>query len=209
MSAVPGAQGATGAQLLEGQFEMQFGLSLEKDLLSWLGDIAFFAQGNAVSSFGGGAVIQATDPKAAAAAMPKIKAALERAGAPVVPLDLGQFEGFSIQDKGMAEPINFVLADQRVLIVFGDNATLAALGSDPALASDANFTAARDGLGDGFSVAGYLDMARAVSIIDSEIPTDPAYDNDVKPFLEHLSYAVFGSKREGDRLLTRAVIGVK
>ena len=209
MGAMPGAPPGGGTEFLEGQLQMQFGLSLQDDLLSWLGDVAFFASGNSVRSIGGGVVIEATDPDRAAKAMPKIKAALERSGAPIKPLDMGTFDGFSLQDRSMPEPINFVLADQRVLIIYGEVATLAALGSDPSLAGTDEFSAAEASLGDGFSVAGYVDISSIVSIFEKEAPSDPVYEEDVKPILDRFSFVVFGSRTDGDRLLTRAVIGVR
>lgn len=209
MGAMPGAPPGAGIQMLEGQLEMQFGLSLQEDLLSWLGDVAFFARGSSVESIGGGVVIRATDPARAADAMPKIEAALQRSGAPVKPLDLGQFDGFSIQDKAMPEAINFVLADERVLIVYGRDATLAALGTDPSLAGNETFGAAKAGLGEGFAVAGYMDFQSIVALFEDQASSDPVYDNDVKPFLDRFSFVVFGSRTEGDRLVTRAVIGVR
>lgn len=209
MGAMPGAPPGAGAQMLEGQLEMQFGLSLQEDLLSWLGDVAFFARGSSVDSIGGGVVIRATDPARAATAMPKIKAALQRSGAPVKPLGLGEFDGFSIQDKTIPETINFVLADERVLIVYGRDATLAALGSDPSLAGNENFAAAKAGLGDGFAVAGYVDFQNIVALFENQASSDPVYENDVKPFLDRFAFVVFGSRTEGDRLVSRVVIGVR
>ncbi|MEA2517538.1 MAG: hypothetical protein QOG16_1376 [Actinomycetota bacterium] len=201
--------GAPSMEMIEGQVQSATGLSLKEDVLSWLGDVAFFVRGGDVRSIGGGVVIKATDPAAAAKAMTKIKAALEKSGAPVVPLDMGNFDGFSIKDRFMPESINFVLADQRVVIAYGDDTTLAALGSDPSLSGDDDFVAAKAGLGDGFTVAGFVDVAGIVELFDKEASSDPVYRNNVKPYLDRISFVVFGSHLQDGRLLTRAVIGVQ
>jgi hypothetical protein len=207
--AMPGAAPGGGTEVFESEFEVQFGLSLREDLLSWIGDIALFAEGTQLRSLGGGFVIEALDPAKAAQALPKIRAALDRGGAPVKPLGLDGFEGFSLQDRSMPQSINVVAADDRVLVVYGRAATLAALGADPSLGGTEGYAAAQAGLGDGFSVSGYLDIAPVLDLIRSASGADPAYENGVKPFLTPLSYVVFGTRVDGDRVVARVVIGVE
>lgn len=206
---MPGAAPGAGTEMIEGAFELQFGLSLRDDLLSWIGDVGLFAEGTQLRSLGGGAVIRATDPERAASALPKIKAALERSGAPVKPLGFGEFEGFALQDETMPQPINFVLADERVLIVYGRDATLAALGSDPSLGGTEGFAAAKASLGDGFTVSGYLDVDRILELVTAVSGPSASYNADVKPFLDPLSLVVFGSRTDGERVVSRVVIGVR
>lgn len=209
MDAVPGAPPGAGLEMIDQQFQAQFGLSLQEDVLSWLGDVAVFARGDSVESIGGGVVIRASDPARAAAALPKIKAALQKGGVPIKPLDMGGFEGFSIQDKAMPEAINVALADERVLIVYGRDSTLAALGSDPSLAGSESFTAAKSSLGDGFAVIGFLDIGSIVGLFESAASSDPIYQNNVKPYLDRLSSVAIGSKKDGDHTVTRVVISVR
>jgi hypothetical protein len=199
--------GGANPEMIEGAFELQFGLSLQDDLLSWIGDIAFFASGKGARSLGGGAVIQATDPERAAASLPKIEAALERNGVPIKPLGFGEFDGFSVKDRSMPEPIFVVAADERVIIAYGRNATLAALGSDPSLGGTEGFAAAKTSLGDGFAVSGYLDLERIVKLV-GDFPG--AYGDVVAgPFLDPLDFVVFGTRSEGAETIARMVIGVR
>jgi hypothetical protein len=128
---------------------------------------------------------------------------------PVKPLGLGGFEGFRIQDRAMPDAVHVIAADERVLIVYGRGATLAALGSDPNLGSTDGFTRARDSLGDGLTVSAYADIATIVSLIESALPADEMYEANVRPFLDPLTHFVVGSKIEGDRTIARLVIGVR
>jgi Protein of unknown function (DUF3352) len=197
-------------QFLMDQFRAQTGLDLEQDVLSWMGDAAFFISGDTVPTLGGGAVIGSKDPARSSEALKKIEAALRQAGAPTRPLGLGEFEGFAVRDRGMPDSVNVVAADERVLVIYGRDATLAALGSDPSLAGNETFQAASEGLGEGFGVVGYVDLASVIDLVSGAAgPLDPAYEADVKPFLDPLTYLVFGSRVEGDRSITRVVIGAR
>lgn len=197
-------------QLLMDQFRAQTGLDLEKDVLSWMGDTAFFLSGDGITSLGGGAVIDSKDPAGSSAALEKIGRALRRAGVPVGPLGFGEFEGFAIRAENAPDAVNVVDADERVLVIYGRNAAAAALGSDPSLAGNETYQAATDGLGDGFGVVAYVDVATVIDLLaGASGAVDPSYEADVEPFLDPLSYLVFGSKIEGDRSITRVVIGAR
>jgi hypothetical protein len=204
------APGMSPEVIAEG-FQAQTGLDLDQ-LLGWIGDVAVFVEGSAPDALAGGAVIRSTDPGASADAMDPIADALATNGVPVEPLGLGSFEGFRIQDRSMPEGIHVIAADERVVIVYGREAALAALGSDPNLGSTEGFTAATAALGDGFAVSGYADIGAVVRVVEGALGTggeDALYDARVRTFLDPLSFFVVGSKVEGDRTMARLVIGVR
>jgi hypothetical protein len=41
------------------------------------------------------------------------------------------------------------------------------------------------------------------------LASDPSYDQDVKQWLDPLTYVVFGAQQDGDTQISRLVIGVK
>ncbi len=49
------------AAIAQEQLRSQFGIDLERDVFSWVGDVAFFVRGDTLDTVDGGAVIQVTD----------------------------------------------------------------------------------------------------------------------------------------------------
>lgn len=195
--------------LIEG-FEAQLGIDLERDLFSWMGDAAFFASGATLQTVQGGAVLEATDPRAARQALTRIKSAIERAGGPVRGLGKWRsYDGFALRESGMPEPINFVAAADRVLVIYGDAATGRALGSDPSLAGNDTFEAARAALGDDFALNAFVDLQAIVSLADAAGLDDSEFGDEIDPWVEPLSFVSVGGRLEGETIVQRLVIGVR
>jgi hypothetical protein len=204
------AAGGMSPEDLDAQFEAQTGLDLREDLLSWMGDAGLFVSGTDPLSVGGGVVIESSDPATSSATIDQLATLLEQQGIATEPLSAGGAEGFAvpIPDAWLTERV-VVLAGERVVIAYGEDAAVKALeGSDPLSESEA-FQTATEGLGDEFTASGYLDvdaiqeLAEAVGASQS-----PEYEENVKPWLEPFSYVTFGSRENGDRLVQRLVIGI-
>ena len=204
------ASGADPSQL-EQQFEAQTGLNFQDDIVGWMGDLGVFVQGSDLTTVGGGIVIESKDPATSAATLKRIGELIEgQAGARLRPLTLPGVEGFSIQEPGMPQPINFVAAD-RVVIAYGNEATQAALGSGDTLDDSPTFQAASSALGDGFSTSAYFDIAAIVTFAEAAggFSGEETYQADVKPWLDPLSFVAAGSKVEDGRTTQRFIIGVE
>ena len=102
-----------------------------------------------------------------------------------------------------------VLAGERVVIAYGEEAAVSALeGSDPLSESEA-FQNATEGLGDDFTAAGYFDVDAMQELAEAAGASQfPEYEEEVKPWLEPFTYVTFGSRENGGRLVQRLVIGI-
>jgi hypothetical protein len=207
-----GASGLPGLtpDVLSQQLEQEFGINIERDFLSWMGDIGVFVEGTEPNSVGGGLVVESTDEDASDAAVDKIAQLLRQNGAPVQPSEFPDFGGFTIRDPEAPEAIHVIAAD-RVIAAFGKQAALDALGTDPSLGGSEGYERALDALGEGFIPSIYFDIQKIIDLI--EVGTgagfDPIYQEEVKPNLDPLTHVVFGSKVDGNTVIQRVVIGVQ
>ncbi|MGH2730251.1 MAG: DUF3352 domain-containing protein, partial [Actinomycetota bacterium] len=196
--------------VLSQQLEQQFGINIEQDFLSWMGDFAAFVEGTEPNSVGGGVVIESTDESASDTAVDKIARLLKENGAPVHASEFPDFGGFTIRDPETPEAIHVIAAD-RVIAAYGKQAALDALGTDPSLGGTEGYERALDALGQGFTPSIYLDIQKIIDLI--EVGTgagfDPIYQEEVKPNLDPLTHIVFGSKVDGDTVIQRVIIGVQ
>lgn len=191
------------------EFRTMTGLDLEQDVLSWIGDLGLFVQGTDLRSLRGGAVIETRDQQSSTQTIRTLAGLLRRFGAPVAPLDFGGFQGFSLRDPSLPDAFN-VVAAERVVIAYGNDATRAALEGRDAMKNSGMFAAAQEALGDGYVVSGIIDIGAVLELTDNLGATESkTYQEDVKPLLDPLSLLVFGSKLEGDTVLQRVIIGVR
>lgn len=195
---------------LLGGLEATLGLDVETDLLAWMGDAAFFVSGKRPDSVGGGVVIEAIDPAKARQALQRLRARAERLGAPVRGSTFDPpGEGFALKARDMPEPFNVIAADERVLAIYGDAATGFALGSDPSLAGTPTFGHARSSLGDGYALAGFVDLPALSELLERAGAMGPPLGPQIKMWTEPLSFISFGTKIEGSTTLQRVVLGVR
>lgn len=195
---------------LFGGLEATLGVDVETDLLAWMGDAAFFVSGKRPDSLRGGVVIEAIDPRKARQALQRLRARAERLGAPVRGSTFDPpGEGFALKARDMPEPFNVIAADERVLAIYGDAATGFALGSDPSLAGTPTFENARASLGDGYALAGFVDLSVLSELLERAGVMDAPYGPQIKMWTEPLSFISFGTKIEGNTSLQRVVLGVR
>jgi hypothetical protein len=195
-------------ELVEGQFRSQTGLDLRRDVLSWIGDIGLFVRGTNPQDLGGGAVIESLDPGASTRTIERLGAVARRFGAPVRPLPIAG-DGFALKEPSMSEPVLVVARGDRVAVTYGHASTLRALGSDRSLEATPEYADALDALGSDFSPGGLISVAPILELAESfGADADPVYERQVKPFLDPLAFAIFGSKLDEDTFVVRVVIGV-
>lgn len=204
-------QGGTGSPFdLDAQIEEQTGLNLREDLLSWMGDAGLFVSGTDPLAVGGGLVIESTDPATSSATVDRLAGLLLQQGIPTEPLSAGGAEGFTVEipEPGVTERV-VVLAGDRVVIAYGEDAAVDALESSDPLSESEAFQTATEGLGDDFTAAGYFDVDAMQELAEAAGAGQfPEYEEDVKPWLDPFTYVTFGSREDGGRLVQRLVIGI-
>ena len=192
-------------------FRQETGLDLEEDVLSWMGDAALFVQGTNFQEIGGGLLVESDDPDATRNSLAKVRDRIEADGAPTSDAERGGLEGFSIQ-AGAPAPI-YALAGDRFVVTYGDKATDDLLDPDETLGDDETFQAAADALGDGYAPSLYVDFDGLQTIIEFAQSfsgtVDETYQQDVKPWLDPISFVVAGARQDGDRLFQTLFVGVE
>src|SRR5262249_43311183 len=126
----PDAQISVGA--LEDSLRLRTGVDISTDLLPWVGDAAVFARGSDPLNLGFGAVVEATDTNASAAAIDGVRRVLEaqsQLGVASLALTEGG-TGFSFTPSGAPDHINVVQRDDKVVVAYGDDSTDQAFGAD-------------------------------------------------------------------------------
>lgn len=228
-SGVPG-----GRERIEAEFQNETGLSLNDDLLSWMGDAGLFIQGTGPPTLSGGLVLETSDEAASARAVGVLEDFIRREAKKSGDKDLvlseptlPGVEGFAVQDGGMPQPINVVVGNGKVVVAYSDLSTQQALEADVTLGEQEQFQAAQAAIGDDFAIQGYFAMDPIQNLVEvALIPTlqtfdeetltmvpdteaQERYEKDVKPFLDPLSFFAFGSKVDGDVTVSRLVVGVE
>ncbi len=186
------------------------GLGLD-DILSWMGDVAIFVQGTNFQEMGGGVTIETSDPDATRNVIDRLRALMQRAGTPTNDVERDGFTGFSVS-QGFPAPIYALLAD-RLIITYGDKATDDAIAPDERLADDPTFRRAEEALGDGMRPALFVDVEGVMALVEfaqgfGGMQPDPTYNEDVKPWLDPLSYLIGGARTDGDRIVQAFFVGV-
>lgn len=198
--------------LLRG-LESSLGLSIEDDLLSWMGQGALFVQGRSLTDVGGGLVVTSKDPAKTKAALTKIVPLIERfSGQQVVQrAPAGADAGFRVP-LGDGAPFELLVGLKDDRFVVGVNPTLVQKtlegGSGDRLGDQAAFKAAAAKVGDGIKPAFYLDFPTVVSFLALGAGSDPSFQQ-AKPYLDAFGAIVAGAKREGDTYRSRFVLTVK
>jgi hypothetical protein len=196
-----------GAGFVEQQFKAETGLDLKRDVLSWMGDLGVSVQGSSLFDLRGGVVIESRDPRASKRAVEAVSRLLKREGAPLKPLSLPGLDGFALGDPTVPEDIN-VVADDSVVIAYGNKATLELLEPGRKLSDTKLFRRAEESLGDGFAPSAFADVPALVGLLESFGGVDETYAEEVKPLLDHVSYAVAGARLQDDKVIQRSVLGI-
>ena len=120
----------------------------------------------------------------------------------------GGGEGFTLTSGDIPKPVHLFQAKGRVVLAYGDKAAADAIDPATTLGDSADFTAARDSLGD-YDVSFFVLMQPIFDLVDS---TDVASDADwqkAKPYLEPLNALVGGTSGDGDSLSSAVKLIVK
>ncbi|MDQ3941119.1 MAG: DUF3352 domain-containing protein [Actinomycetota bacterium] len=192
-------------------FEDETGLDLEDDVLSWMGDLAFFVQGTNFQEIGGGVVLESSDPDATQRVLDRARTMLEIEGIRVTDEERDGHRGFAVS-AGIPAPI-FALAADRLVIAYGNKATDDAIAPEDKLGDDPTFQLAEAALGGDLEPSFFVNFEGVVELIEfaqgfGGVSPDPTYQRDVRPWLDPISFVVAGSRRDGDRLIQGLFVGV-
>lgn len=197
---------------IDAMFYAQTGLRLEEDILSWMGDFAVFAQGSNFQDVGSGIVVESTDPAKTAALVEKARALIVQQGIRPTPASLGGLDGFALQVPGVPAPVYF-LGGERLVIAYGEDAAEAAAGGGETLADSEAFTAAQEAVGDDFNISFFLDVDAAQAFGEAVAgftgALDETYEQDAKPIVDVFTHVVSASKKEGDTIVSKILVGVE
>jgi hypothetical protein len=207
------AGGGPAVQEAEADVETETGLALREDLLSWMGDAAIFVQGTDFQSLGGGLVVSSSDPAKTDSALDAIAERINRDEPGLLePIERDGRTGYSVQTFGLPVPIN-IFGGESLIVAVGEKATNDLLSGEGTLGESDRFADVDELLGSDLNPVFFVDIEAAVGLARNFFPADTpeaeAYETDVKPVLEHFTYAVLGVKVEGDTALQRFVVGIE
>jgi hypothetical protein len=188
----------------------QSGFDLE-EITQAIGDLGIFVTGNSESTLGGAAVIETDGSSEISNAIASIGLLLRSSGTPGVTALSGKLKGFSIRDAELGpQPLVVGTADERIVIGYGLRSAAAALqGSGKTLADSDAFGEAKSSLG-GTAISGFVDGPSAVRLVEALMPADEAEELDqVKPYLQKISYLAIGGESSGDLAKAKLILGVK
>ncbi len=202
--------GALGGAAVTGQLRQQLGLDLQQDVFSWMGDVGVFARGTSVSAVDGGLVIKITDEARAATAFGKfVGLARTRGGLNSRPVDVsGADAAFDLGLPNEPKPVVLARGKGRMVLAYGTDAAAQALQPDQPLEQGDSYAQAKTALGDGLEPSLLVSMPAIVSLVDSSGSADASWQK-AKLYLDALGMIATGTKKEGDKLRSRFVVGFK
>ena len=201
--------GALGTAAITGQLEQQTGLNLDRDVFSWLGDIAVFVRGQSLDSLQGGLAIQASDEDAAKAAIPRIVAAARRTGAPIQEADIEGAElAYTAPSPGTSAPVFLAYGSGRAVVAVGEESAQDALNPSEPLKDSAAYERGQEAI-DGVAPSFIIDYSGIVALAESAGTIDDPDYEEVRPYLEQLDVIVGGAEEDGDVLRSLFAIKVK
>lgn len=193
--------GALGGAALSGQLEQQTGINLDRDVLSWAGDLAVYVRGDSLSSLNGAVIIGAKDEPAARAALPRLVAAAKRSGAPVKATRVaGADLAFSVPAPGAPGPVVLAEGNGRVVLALGQDAAAAAIKpSGDTFGDSATFSQAKSAV-DGIEPTIVLSLPSVLKLAEGAGAASGAGYQKARPYLDKLGLVVAGSQRNGDSI---------
>jgi hypothetical protein len=202
--------GAFGGVAVTAQLQSQYGINLERDVFSWIGDIAVFARNTTRADVDGALVIEARNPANMKNAFGKLVGLMQsQGGQKVSPVSLeGAAQAFRAGTTDLGKPVVLARSDDRVVVAIGEPAASAALAPANTLADSELFGQAKEILGDDMQPAFLLSMPQLLAAVESMGETDADYAR-AKPYLEAFSVIASGGSFKDDEVRSRVAAGLK
>jgi hypothetical protein len=201
--------GALGGAAATQQLQQQYGIDLERDVFSWIGDIGLWLRGSSESDFEGGLVIDATNAGSMKSAFGKLIGLIQSQGgtkARPVKVD-GAEVAFAIDQTDLGKPVIIARSADRVVVSVGKKATTDALSPSSKLGDSELYQQSKEALG-GLEPTLLLSMPALVKAVDASGEADADWAK-AKPYLEAFTVIASGGKLDDDKLESRAVAGLK
>jgi hypothetical protein len=202
--------GAFGGAAATQQLQQRFGLDLERDVFSWIGDIALYARGTSRADIDGALVIEATNPQNMHRAFGKLVGLIQsQGGQKVNPIKVkGAAIAFASRDTDLGKPAVLARSGDRVVVALGAAAAAEALAPADKLADSELFKQGKEILGGGQEPAFLLSMPDLLTAIESMSKPDAGYAK-AKPYLQAFSEIVSGGSSKKDEVRSRVAAGLK
>ena len=202
--------GALGGAAAAQQLEQRYGIDLERDVFSWIGDVAVFVRHTTRAEVDGGLVIEARNPANMKGAFGKLVGLLQsEGGKKVSPVKVkGAALAFRAGETDLGKPVVLARSDDRVVVALGEAAAAEALAPAKKLADAPLFDQAEDILGDDVEPDILLSMPDLLAAIEAMGETDAEFEK-AKPYLEAFSVIASGGSFKEDEVLTRVAAGLK
>jgi hypothetical protein len=205
VDAFAGAVG--GRDTIEQQFKAATGLDLQEDVIDWMGDFGVFVRGASMSELDGALVVETNDEAASGRFLDAIERLARTQGGGQVQIS-PRGGGFTATVQGVPQPVHAFQEGGRVVFAYGERAASDAVDPGETLGDAAEFTEARESLGD-YEVSMFVLMQPIFDLVDS---TEAANDADwqaAQPYLEPLEALIGGTSGEGDDLKSAVKLIVK
>ena len=203
---------AGGRDAIEQQLKAATGLDLQEDVIDWMGDFGVFVRGTSVSELDGALIVETKDEEASGrfiSALERLAKTQGQGQVRVGPLSApGGGNGFTASGAEIPKPIHIFQKDGKVVFAYGDAAASDAVSPADKLGDSADYTAARDSLGD-YDISFFLLTKPILDLVEStEAATDADWQK-AKPYLEPLNALVGGTSGDGDSLRSAVKLIVK
>jgi hypothetical protein len=202
--------GVLGASAVTGELRGRFGIDLERDVFSWMGDAGAFVRGSEPAAIDGALVIEATDEAKAAAAFGRAVGLLRtRGGLDPQPVLVDGADGaFAVRVPGAPQPVVLARGGGRVVVALGAAAAKSALGNGSRVGDSAAYADARKALG-GYDPAGFVSVPALVVLAKAAGWATEADQQEVIRYLEPFSTLAAGAKTDGGATRSRVAAGLR
>jgi hypothetical protein len=190
-----------GREQLEQQLRTATGLDLQRDILSWIGDVGVFFDGDSKDTLGGGLVVKSKDPAASKAALTKFAAAIARTdpSTRVASARVPGAFGYELRSREVPRSIFMVQRDDKVAFTYGESQARAALG-EAGLGDSSEYKRAASGLGEGYSPLLYVGIPPILRVADAFGASDDKDYVKARPYLTILDYMIAGYSGDNGRM---------
>lgn len=206
-----GLAGVLGGAAASQQLRQQYGIDLEEDVFSWIGDTGLFVRGTSVDAVDGALVISATDEARATTAFGKLVGlARTRGGLDPQPVRVdGADAAFSMALPDAPKPLILARGNGRVVAGYGPDAAADGISASSKLGDADAMGLARDALDGKVEPALLVAVAPVLALAESAGATDDPDYQKAKPYLQAFDVVATGAKRDGDLMRSRFAVGLR
>lgn len=199
--------GASGYGRMLDELRSLTGLDLERDLLSWIGGIGFFARGTSPLDLGAGLVAGSSDPAASKRFVRRIEQLAGATGLQTASVVGG--DGFQVRLPDFPQPLVVLARDDRVAIAIGLGTARDAVDPPQAFGEEEPAKSAIASLGDGYRADFVLTVDPLVALLANLGATRDPEVQEVLPYLSAYRSLAMGTKVDDDRTSFKLVVGLQ